>query len=374
MRIFIVTILFAIISSTQLTSQQTIEASIFHDGIQRSFIVYIPAIYDGSEAVPLLLNYHGYTSSALEQMEYGDFRTIADTAGFIIAHPQGTADFLGLNHWNSGGWTLFSTVDDVGFTEAMINGISTQLNIDQNRIYSTGMSNGGFMSYLLACQLSDRIAAIGSVTGSMSPQTFSQCDPQRPVPVIEIHGTADNVVSYTGGSINKSIRRVMRYWIEYNDCDPIPATENLPNLVPEDGTTALRANFSGGLNGTEVEHIRVFGGGHDWPGSSGNMDFNASAEVWRFLSRFDINGLRVAPALAKQITDQPVHRVFPNPFKDHLQIEGASGEPYAIMDYTGKVLMTGFLESERETLSISGLAPGLYIARIGSTSHTLIKE
>ena len=149
------------------TSQQTITATITHDALQREYILYVPASYTGSNAVPLVFNFHGYTSNATEQMWYGDFRPIADTANFIIVHPNGMLDATGTTHFNVG-WGG-STIDDVGFTSALLDSISADYNINADRVYSTGMSNGGFMSYQLACQLSDKIAAIASVTGSMSP-------------------------------------------------------------------------------------------------------------------------------------------------------------------------------------------------------------
>src|SRR4030095_1043345 len=138
-----------------LEGQQTINGTITHGGLQREYILYVPSSYEPGTPAPLVLNFHGYTSNALEQMFYGDFRPIADTAGFLVVHPQGTKDMLGNNHWNVGWGT--STVDDLGFTSALIDSLSAQFDIDPNRIYSTGMSNGGFMSYKLACELSDRI-------------------------------------------------------------------------------------------------------------------------------------------------------------------------------------------------------------------------
>ena len=151
-------------------AQQTINASIINGGIQRDYILYVPANYTGTAAVPLLLNFHGLTSNATQQMFYGDFRSIADTAGFIIVHPEGTLDNNGDTHFNVG-WGA-STVDDVAFSSALIDFISAQYNINQDRVYSTGMSNGGFMSFKLACELSNRIAGIASVTGSILPLTL----------------------------------------------------------------------------------------------------------------------------------------------------------------------------------------------------------
>ncbi|MEL6972721.1 MAG: PHB depolymerase family esterase, partial [Bacteroidota bacterium] len=146
--------------------QQIINSSIQFDDLERTYLLYVPPSYTGDESVPLVLNFHGYTSNSGEQFFYSDFRAVADLNNFLVVHPQGTQDSEGNTHWNVG-WGG-STVDDVGFTAALIDSLAAEYNINPERIYSTGMSNGGFMSYQLACELSDRIAAIASVTGTMN--------------------------------------------------------------------------------------------------------------------------------------------------------------------------------------------------------------
>ncbi|HPI09028.1 MAG TPA: PHB depolymerase family esterase, partial [Saprospiraceae bacterium] len=175
-----------------LPAQTTLTGTIQSGGLTREYRLYKPAVYNGSTAVPLVINMHGYSSNNLEQEFYGDFRGIADTANFLIVHPNGTLDNQGQRFWNAFG--TGSNVDDVGFISDLIDTLSAAYNIDPQRIYATGMSNGGFMSYSLACELNERIAAIASVTGSMAPIKLASCNPQRPVPVMEIHGTADGVV------------------------------------------------------------------------------------------------------------------------------------------------------------------------------------
>lgn len=289
--------IFALSLPFLLFSQQTLTQSITHDGLQRDYILYVPATYTGDEAVPLVLNFHGYTSNAKEQMGYGDFRPIADTAGFIIVHPQGTL-LDGKTHWNVGGWTLASKIDDVGFTAALIDSLSASYNINQNRIYATGMSNGGYMSFLLACQLSNKIAAIASVTGSMTIQTYDACDPQHPTPVMQVHGTKDGTVPYEGNPFwTKSIDDVMTYWISYNHCKKTPAATQLPDVNTSDGSTVEHLIYEKGDQHATSEHYKVTGGNHKWPllkggGPGTNHDFNATLEIWRFFLRYDLKGLR----------------------------------------------------------------------------------
>jgi len=280
--------------SFAVTSQQTITATITHDALQREYILYVPANYTGSAAVPLVFNFHGYGSNATEQMWYGDFRSIADTANFIIVHPNGMLDGNGTTHFNVG-WGG-STIDDVGFTGALLDSISADYNINADRIYSTGMSNGGFMSYHLACQLSDKIAAIASVTGSMSPVTYNACNPQHPTAILEIHGTSDGTVPYTGASFSKPVSDVLDYWVNFNNSNTTPTVINVPDINTSDGSTVEHLLYYGGDNDVTVEHFKITGGGHTWSGSAfggagTNYDIDASVEVWKFFMRYDINGL-----------------------------------------------------------------------------------
>lgn len=281
--------------------QQTLNQSIMHDNLQRDYIIHIPASYDSNSSIPLVLCFHGYGGSALG-MSYTSFNYIADTANFIVVYPQGTL-LQGVTHWNVGGWTLSSNTDDVGFISSLLDSLSNQYNIDQTRIYGTGMSNGGYMSFLLACQLSNRIAAIASVTGSMTPQMYNVCDPQRPVPILQIHGTNDQTVPYFGDpSWTESISNVLQYWVDHNNCNALPSVYSFPNINLFDGSTAERSTWFNGDNSVVTDHIKVIDGGHDWFGVWGNMDIYSSAEIWNFFAQYDINGLLGNSTL---ITEKP---------------------------------------------------------------------
>ncbi len=279
-------------------AQQTINGSITHGGLQRDYILYVPATYSAGTAVPLVFNFHGYTSNASQQIWYGSFTEIADTAGFIVIHPEGTLDNSGNTHFNVG-WGG-STVDDIGFTSALIDSISAEYSIDQNRVYSTGMSNGGYFSYHLACNLSVKIAAIASVTGAMSQYTQAICNPSHPTPVMEIHGTADLTVPFN------DIISGLGYWRNYNNCNPIADTTIIPDLVLGDWSTVEHIVFDNGDNGVTTDLFKVINGEHTWPGSNftmgvTNYDINASVEIWKFFSRYDINGL-ISPTEINNIT------------------------------------------------------------------------
>jgi polyhydroxybutyrate depolymerase len=321
-------------------AQTTIEGSFIWDGTERTYRLYIPASYDPSSEAPLLFNLHGYGSNNMEQEVYGDFRPIADTANFIIAHPNGTVDFTGNRSWNTFG---FSTVDDVGFLSALIDTISASFNIDPERIYSTGMSNGGFMSYDLACFLSDRIAAVASVTGSMILSRFEICDPQHPMPVMQIHGTADATVPYNGNQFFAPIDTLVNYWVNFNNCNPVPEIIEVPDIDPDDGCTAEQHIYSGGENGSSVEFFKVLGGGHSWPGAPfniniTNMDFSASVEIWRFVSQFTLDGLLTSTR--DRLAQSQEFKAFPNPSAGPVTISFDDELPKTIivMNNLGQVI------------------------------------
>lgn len=360
------------------TSQQTITATITHDGLQREYILYVPANYTGSAAVPLVFNFHGYTSNATEQMWYGDFRAIADTAGFIIVHPMGTLDVQNTTHFNVG-WGG-STVDDVGFSAALLDSISADYNINADRVYSTGMSNGGFMSYHLACQLSDRIAAIASVTGSMSPVTYNACNPQHPTPILEIHGTSDGTVPYTGASFSKPVSNVLNYWVNYNNSNSTPTVINIPDINTSDGSTVDHMIYYGGDNDVTVEHFKITGGGHTWSGSAfggagTNYDIDASVEVWKFFSKYDINGLIGGPTLAESLNFNDEINIFPNPSAGKVSIQYRSSKAiaYELYSIQGTMLLNGVIEPLSREIDLSNLPQNVYILKMGSHSFKVFK-
>jgi len=356
------------------SAQQTINASITHDGIERDYILYVPEIYDGSTAVPLVLNFHGFGSGASQQMFYGDFRDIADTEGFLLVHPEGTT-LIGNQFWNVGFPGLSSTIDDVGFTEALIDELATLYTIDLDRVYATGMSNGGFMSFLLACQLSEKIAAVASVTGSMTQDTFDDCNAQLPTPVLQIHGTEDDVVSYNENNLSLPIPDVISYWVDHNNCETTPTTTTLPDVDVSDGSTIEYSVYEDGDNGITTEHMKVIGGGHTWPGSvlntaGTNQDIDASLEIWLFFSRYDINGL-----LSTDDYENRHVSIYPNPTqsKINLSLNYAKEVHYKLFSPLGKQLMTGTITSGNEEIDISHLPSNIYFLKVGNKIHKVLK-
>jgi polyhydroxybutyrate depolymerase len=275
-------------------AQQTIDYTITHDGLQREYILYVPALYTGDEPVPLLCNFHAIGSNAQQQMAFGDFRPIADRDGFLVAHPNGTDIQFGDRGWNIG---PADDPDDVGFIAAMIDSIAAEYSIDRERVYATGMSEGGFFSHHLAGLLSGGIAAIASVAGTMLQNMVDVYGPVHPTPVLQIHGTEDPVVPYEESLLPYlTVAEVLQYWVDYNNCSQTPIITQVPDPNPDNPITVEHFLYEGGDNGVTVEHFKVTGGTHAWPritGEGGGNDIDASEEIWKFLSRFNSQGVPV---------------------------------------------------------------------------------
>jgi polyhydroxybutyrate depolymerase len=269
------------------------------DNLSRSYHIYVPASYSDTEPIPIFFNLHGGASTAIGYLNsIGNMRPIADTANFIIIYPQATTDSSGNPTWHLGGENSKSTsVDDVGFVSHIIDEVSSNYSVDLERVYVTGFSNGGYLAYEIACLLSNKIAGIGSVAGHMFIDTYNYCDPSHPTPLINIHGTEDFYDGIAGYYLDQNLSN--RYWTEYNNTDPDPVITYIENTNTQDGSTVELHSWLNGDNGISVVHFKVMGGGHSYPNlnpssSKGyeNGDIDSNSEIWNFLSRYDINGLR----------------------------------------------------------------------------------
>jgi len=371
--------------SAPIWCQITVIGTLKSGGLTRDYRLYKPAIYTGAKPVPLVLNLHGYSSNNFEQEYYGSFHAIADTANFLVVMPNGTIDNQGNRFWNTFGGT--STVNDVKFIDNLIDTLQKTYNIDPQRIYGTGMSNGGFMSYALACQLNRRIAAIASVTGSMIVPNLNACQPKRPVPVMEIHGTADPVVPYTGGTLLNfaSVPNVVNAWVNFNKCNQTPLITPVPNTNLTDGSQAERIVYSGGTNGATVEHYKIAGGGHTWPGAAfitgvTNQDFNASYEIWRFFRRYRLDALSNADLPENILTHWDI---FPNPNHGTVQVNIQLAESAAVrlevFNLFGQLQTTGLdarltAGEHQEQLNLQHLPSGIYLMQINSGASQSVKK
>tara|TARA_B110000881_G_C18532593_1_gene493963 strand:- start:497 stop:1180 length:684 start_codon:yes stop_codon:yes gene_type:complete len=181
----------------------------------REYIIYVPENFTGTSSLPLLLSFHGLSSNMNFNYDYTNFDELAERENFIVVHPNGIDNR----------WTLSATNNpDIDFIEALLNQLENDYNIASNRIYSTGMSNGGNFSFTLACGLNDRIAAIASVTGLMLQMAIGDCIPSRPLAVLHIHGTEDLIANYA------FVQGGLDFWTDHNNTNDFPIISDIPNI------------------------------------------------------------------------------------------------------------------------------------------------
>lgn len=345
---------------------QTVTKSFAFDSLERSYRLHTPPTYDEIIPVPLMLNFHGLNSSAIIQEVYSQMSVVADSAGFIVAYPEGIDQ-----RWNVNIDDLENdSIDDVGFVSALIDTIVANYNIDTNRIYASGFSLGGFMCYRLACELSHRISAITSVSGLMSEPLLQNCHPTRSVSITQIHGTNDQVVAYNGDNQFLSVDRVMDFWREKYECDIIPAVTPITDEDPTDGSSVVRINYICALEPTELVLFIINNGGHTWPGSPivldgdvPNGDIDASHEIWTFVKKHSLNEVPTnvqKPDLSTQI------QVFPNPANSWVMIQSKKViREVKIYDINGSEQICSFTKLPRGIkANVSHLSTGLYMLKI----------
>jgi polyhydroxybutyrate depolymerase len=256
--------------------------------------------------MPLLIVLHGAggTGQGMVSLTFGGFNTLADNKKVIVVYPDGIA-----NQWNDGREGNFTVVnreeiDDVGFISALIDHLSQKHKIDSNRIYVTGISNGAMMSYRLACELSNKIAAVAPICGAMPLDSVSQCSPARPISVLVISGTEDRLVPWDGGSVIGgrgqilSVPDSVKYWVTHNQCSATPVITMEADTDPQDGTRVRKEVYGQGKDGTEVILYAIEGGGHTWPGGlqylpeavigRTSRDIDANTVIWDFLKKHSL--------------------------------------------------------------------------------------
>ena len=267
-------------NGTALAGDETI--TVMHGGVERSYNLHLPPSYDGSTELPLVLNFHGFTSDPGQQALFSGMSPHADANGYAVAYPQGIG-----NSWNGGaiccGDAAAMMVDDVDFARLVVADIASRACIDQKRVYSTGMSNGGFMSHRLACEASDLVAAIAPVDGILGIPN-GECNPSRNVPIIHFYGTEDPLVQYSWAQLANE------FWVGHHVCGEEP-----PEITTEVGAATCET-WSACAEGAQITFCSIEGMGHCWPGQAvcpaslgeANTDLSANEHMWAFFQQFSL--------------------------------------------------------------------------------------
>lgn len=256
-------------------------------GQKRAYLLHVPKTIPGNRPMPLVICLHGFAEWPAHLMRLSHWNQLADQFGFIVVYPRGSGFPF---RWRSGGWLgqQKQLSDDVQFISDLLDQLKKQYNIDDTRIYANGLSNGGGMAFMLAGQLSERIAAFGGVGGAyVLPWTEYQ--PKRPVPAIIFHGTADPIVPFHAQSSGRfSVLPDIPSWVntlaEHNGCRTNPVA-----LLGNGSVTGVR--YPAGTNTADVVLYTVTGGGHTWPGGKPmpaaivgktSSDIDATRLMWNF--------------------------------------------------------------------------------------------
>ncbi len=263
--------------------------------LERSYLLHVPPGYDARKPSPVVLAFHGATMNAAMMVHFSGLSQKADAANFIVVYPNGTGWGKTLLTWNAGGMVL-NLNDDVAFVRDLLDDLAKIVRVDADRVYACGMSNGAMMCYRLAAELSDRIAAVAPVAGTMC---VGDCKPARAVPIIHFHGSADTLVPPDGP--NQKLPLVIKFqpleatikaWVKLNGCDERPQVAELPNRAA-DMLPVTRKSYNDGKDGAEVVLYLIDGGGHSWPGMNttpaflGKTTMNISANdlMWEFFQK-----------------------------------------------------------------------------------------
>jgi len=248
---------------------------------ERTHILYKPDNLPSN--APLVLALHGYGSNGTILQWYSGMNEAADTHSFAVAYPHGTPDRGGTRHWNAN--LNISSTDDVHYLSELAKDLQVEHQLDPGRTFVFGMSNGGYMSYTLACEAYDVFRGIASVTGTMSGYDWNNCDPPEPVPVLHIHGVNDRVVPIDGSMSAGGgwggaphVDEVVSFWADLN------RTTTIDSVFLAPSTYAFY--YRNGQNGNEVWYHRIDDWGHEWPGPQDQTGTIASEVIWDFFSKF----------------------------------------------------------------------------------------
>ncbi len=357
-----------VLMTTSLSAGISSVKLLTYENALRSYRVYTPNGYQPGENIPLVVYLKGFFYSTDIQMEYTQWNVLADKEHFMVAYPEALFDF-----WNYGLNFPFDN-DDVGFLEYMLDDIASNYSVDPTRVYATGISEGGSMTYYMGNH-SNRFAALGVVAGGMTKN--DNLIPDYPVPVINFRGKSDPISPWNSNGVMKGMGMILKFWVDLNQCNPEPQATGMPDINKLDGARAIRYLYSGGIGGNTVEHYVIEGGGHTWPGSPygwmaalaglGNtcLDIDATQLIWNFFKKYS----RGVPTGIKETQQNVSFSFYPNPAKDFLTLSFDNDETRTVTVYgiDGKNLYELTSDYSKAQIPVSTFSNGMYFIKVGNT-------
>jgi len=396
---YFIALLFLLNSLTGF-AQQTSKGFTFNNEA-RTYIQYIATSYNSAtDNLPIVFALHGLGDTKENFNSFNGFQALAESEKFILITPQAenptesvtiagfpvNASALIQNAWHSGAggdtynyqgnditlpqaYYASSSRDDVGFIRALLDTVSKYYNIDTNRIYSTGFSMGGFMTNKLGCEMSDKIAAIASVSGTIGNEIKNSCNPDAIIPALHIHSIDDETVSYNANTWGMNAEESVDFWVMNNNCNLTPDTTDYTNVVM-DNDTSIKYLYAEGDSASEVEFYHLEGPNHVGSWYVNNKDFKTAQVIWDFFERHTKKRIKVVP-VENAIVDfeEITYDIFPNPASDFITLSFSNKmdvSSIAITNTLGKTIQSFFYDKpiKEAVFNIEKESKGIYFFQI----------
>ncbi len=286
-------------SGIDFKSPGNYDCTMIIDERKRTYRVHMPRGFKAGKRLPLFIMMHGGQMTGIQMERITGLSDTADDNNFVVVYPDAIGIYKGRLYWND---SRVPEVDDVKFISALIDKLTESADIDHRRVYVAGYSNGGGMANFLGVAISDKIAAIASVAGTIVKDMDKKWQPKRPVPVLYFHGTADQLAYYEGGTAGTfrgsslSAEEFIQWWINKNCCDCEPACTDLEK--DPSGLFVKCYIYGKGQEAAKVIFYRIEGGGHTWPGrprffpakayGKTAINLNATEIIWQFFKDYKL--------------------------------------------------------------------------------------
>lgn len=353
-------LLLSFLCCTLASNAQWSNKTMSYGGLSRSYRIYVSPNYNASDPASIVMTLHGLGDNMTGFSALG-FNYIADTANIIVIVPQAVSDPYAGTAWNSGagsmGYYPNSSVNDIGFLNALIDTTMAHYAIDPQCVYLCGFSMGGFMTQRMAVQSNGKFAAFASMSGTLG-SAITSFTPNRVVPVAHFHGTADSTVTFTATTFGLDPDSLVNLWVTNNLCNATPDTTHFPNTVPGDSITVDLYRYTGTSNDDEVRFYVMNNCGHTILYEPTN-DMTEVMEIWLFFRQHRWMSAGINPSG----TTVPEIQFFPNPAKNYITIISNGKETLEIYDLSGKLIQDQQLDEPSQILDIRSLQSGMYLLK-----------
>ena len=356
--LLLITVLTIIFSTNCFAQIQNFE----WQNVQRQYLVRTPENY---ESLPVMFFLHGLGDNITRLDNEFHFQHVADNYGWMIVIPQALNEGYG-TMWNAG--LTASTTNDSGFLMALLDSLAVQYPVNQDSIFFTGFSMGGFMSHRMAIEHGDRINAAAPVSGLITSYMANHTA-VAPVRILDIHGTTDPVVGYDGGSeyfgyqLGLSVENILNYWINANGCTNEPIIDSLPD-TQNDGLRFIEYVYPGTK---EVRHIKVIGGDHTWYHSDSQYDIGYMDYILDFFTGKLSHDKVTSPTTGSL-------NVYPNPTNGQIKIELDMPTAIKVVDIQGRTMMQKHFDAGLSLIDLQGIPNGVYFIQGNGIAERIVVE